>query len=159
MYRYVVSLTRPPVLHCILLVGTLFSVPACKSPDPENAPSSSARSIVGDWELSRFDEELLVLPESVRRPNLLINPDGAVYGLSGVNQYRSTLSFDGMQQGAFVMGPIAATRMAGPSEAMDIENRFLESLQNTRNYRVDGDTLVLIGADGDLLHLVWLDPS
>ena len=35
MYRYVVSLTRPPVLHCILLVGTLFSVPACKSPDPE----------------------------------------------------------------------------------------------------------------------------
>ncbi len=159
MYRYVVSLTRPPVLHCILLAGTLFSLPACKSPDPGNAPSSSARSIVGDWELSRFDEELLVLPESVRRPNLLINPDGAVYGLSGVNQYRSTLSFDGTQQGAFTMGPIVATRMAGTHQAMDIENRFLESLQNTKTYRVDGDTLVLSGADGDLLYLVWLDPS
>ena len=66
-------------------------------------------------------------------------------GFTAVNHFRtaidrlgSRLRFDG----------IAATRRAGPPPAMEVESALMRSLAATRFYRISGDRLELLGADG-----------
>ena len=144
--------TRSPALSCLLLTGALSCFPSCSTADPGDLLDAPTHDLVGVWGLDGFGtRELLVVPESARQPTLSISSEGVVYGLSGINQYRSSLAFEGTSEGSFSMGPIAATRMAGPPEAMEIETRFLTALQDATGYRVQGNELVLTGAEGDLL--------
>ena len=66
-------------------------------------------------------------------------------GFTAVNHFRtaidrlgSRLRFDG----------IASTRRAGPPPAMEVESALMRSLTATRFYRISGDRLELLGANG-----------
>ena len=48
-------------------------------------------------------------------------------------------------------GPMAATRMACPPPLDAVERQYLSALQAVRAYRIQGRTLVFLGAGGDSL--------
>jgi putative lipoprotein len=70
-----------------------------------------------------------------------------VTGHTGVNRFNGGYVLDGE---ALSFGVLATTRRAGPPERMELETRFLQSLERTRTGVVSGSTLELRG-DGTLL--------
>jgi len=69
-------------------------------------------------------------------------------GYSGVN------SFSGAYESgaaSLKFGPLAATRRAGPPAAMAFEAALFKALEATRSYRVSGEMLELLDAEGGVL--------
>lgn len=69
-------------------------------------------------------------------------------GYSGVNSFSGSYE-SGAESLKF--GPIAATRRAGPPAAMAFEAAFFKSLEATRSYRIAGEALELLDAEGRVL--------
>jgi len=67
-------------------------------------------------------------------------------GYSGVNSF--TGSFE-TAAASLKFGPIAATRRAGPPAAMTFEAAFFKALGATKSYRISGETLELLDAEGN----------
>lgn len=74
---------------------------------------------------------------------------GRISGHSGVNRYGGEVSFPG--SGGFRVGAVAATRMAGPPEAMAAESVYLKLLDLARQFRIAGDELLLLDEGGSEL--------
>jgi len=72
---------------------------------------------------------------------------GRATGYSGVNSFTGTYQSSGAN---LKFGPIAATRRAGPPAAMAFESAFFKALAATRSYRVSGDALELLDAEGEV---------
>ncbi|MCG6952458.1 MAG: META domain-containing protein [Betaproteobacteria bacterium] len=68
-------------------------------------------------------------------------------GYSGVNSFAGAYQSAGT---ALKFGPIAATRRAGPPAAMAFETAYFKALGATRAYRIAGDQLELLDADGEV---------
>jgi len=89
---------------------------------------------------------IALAPESA--PTIRFDGKGMVEGNATLNRYRRgyevlpflTLRFTG--QG------MAMTRMAGPPELMDQEDRFLSALDRVERVRLEGDTLILEDGKG-----------
>ncbi|HEY5787923.1 MAG TPA: META domain-containing protein [Microlunatus sp.] len=71
-----------------------------------------------------------------------------VAGTSGVNRYNASVT-SGTDGSLAVDAPIS-TKMAGPADVMAAESAYLRRLQAATSYQVDGDTLVINDADGQL---------
>ena len=72
--------------------------------------------------------------------------DGRVSGTSAVNVYNA--DYTATADGAFQIGMVATTKMAGPEEAMRVEQMYLELLQAVGGWQLEGDTLTLLDVDG-----------
>lgn len=74
---------------------------------------------------------------------------GRASGSDGCNRYTTPFTRNGsqLQFGA----KAAATLMACPPEVMQVSNAVGALLYETRSYRIENDTLTLVGADGKLL--------
>ncbi len=142
---------RPLLLHSILACS-LFATAGCETASDAPPPIPLA-VIVGDWRLAQFGEEAPAsLPaEQDQRPTLVIDEAGKVNGFAGVNRYGGSLSAEALAEGVFFLGPIVSTRMAGPREAMDLETRFLRTLEEASSFRVLDDELVLEAGGKSLL--------
>lgn len=73
--------------------------------------------------------------------------DGKISGRSAVNSYGG--SYTAGSDGAFSVGQIASTQMAGPEPAMRAEHAFMTLLQQARSYSVTGQTLTLFDENGN----------
>jgi len=73
-------------------------------------------------------------------PQLTFAADGSMYGLGSVNRVRGTWSVDGQ---TLNLGPIAATMMMGPDEAMLQEQALLKYLATPLQIGADGDDVLL----------------
>lgn len=71
--------------------------------------------------------------------------DGQASGRSGCNRFTGAYSVDG---DGFSFGPLAATRMACPGRASQIEAQFNDVVQSVTGWQIDGEGLVL--TDGAL---------
>ena len=71
--------------------------------------------------------------------------------LSGkaVNTYNATYTTEA--SGSLKIGPVAATKMAGPQDQMDAEQLYFAALDKTASYFSDGSTLKLFDAEGNEL--------
>ncbi|MCE5254403.1 MAG: protease inhibitor I42 family protein [Actinomycetia bacterium] len=79
--------------------------------------------------------------------------DGRVGGKAAVNLYSAPYTADA--GGAFGVGEIVSTKMAGPEAAMRAESWYFELLRQACSYRLDADGLTLFGEDGaELLRFV-----
>lgn len=67
--------------------------------------------------------------------------DDRVSGRSGVNRYSG--AYDRGPDTAFTIGTLAATKMAGPPDAMEAEQGFFALVARVRTYRREGGLLVL----------------
>lgn len=77
---------------------------------------------------------------------LVFGTDGRVSGRAACNQYGGKVTLNGA---SMIVDQVFSTKMACAAEAlMDQETRFLEALQATRSYRMDGTKLVLLDGSG-----------
>lgn len=70
-----------------------------------------------------------------------------IAGRAGCNHYFGSYDINGAE---LTLGPVAATEMwcAEPEGTMAQEQAYLVALQATAGYRVEGETLTLLDADG-----------
>lgn len=99
-------------------------------------------SLVGTtWQLQYMEGYDLERIEGLERPTLLLDSQTRrAGGSSGVNRYSMGYILEGTSL-RFEQG--ASTRMAGPPEAMDFEQAFLDSLQTVTSWSLQDGTLVL----------------
>jgi heat shock protein HslJ len=115
----------------------------------ELAPAARAKlpvGLEGPWVLVALDGR--PVPEVGNTPILEIHGDGGVAGNAGVNRFRTTIEIDA---GRLTFAPAAATKMAGPPEAMALENSFLDRLGSVDAYQLEGATLRLWTAGEEAL--------
>ncbi len=72
--------------------------------------------------------------------------DGRVGGSSAVNTYSGPYTTDA--DGAFSVGDLASTMMAGPEPAMEAEAAFIRLLEDAASFHATDTTLTLFGSDG-----------
>ncbi len=102
-------------------------------------PSESAPSLAGtSW--TRVDRG----EDAPHFPTLDFEAERAS-GHAGCNRWFATVTRSGEQ---LSFGGIGATRMMCAEPAMATERAFLNLLGATRAARMDGDQLILLGADG-----------
>ena len=73
--------------------------------------------------------------------------DGRIGGTSAVNSYRGPYEADA--DGAFSVGELVSTMMAGPEPDMQAETTYLELLKAATSYKVEDGTLTLSDAGGN----------
>ncbi len=86
------------------------------------------------------------LPKT-RVPTLQFSQTNLVSGFAGVNRFTAEATLSGKNILTWT-GPAAATKMAGPPEAMSLENQYLDSLQQATRVELSGKTLTLTSPDG-----------
>jgi heat shock protein HslJ len=73
--------------------------------------------------------------------------DGQISGKSAVNTYSGP--YTASSDGAFSVGQLATTLMAGPEPAMRAEHAYVTLLQQARSYSLKGQTLTLFDENGN----------
>ena len=120
-----------------------------------NSEKSSASPPLptGSWTLTTIENQPLTnpLPPGLRPITLTISDAGDVSGNAGINRYSGTVDTGAWENREIVFGPLAVSRMAGPPAAMTAEAAYLGALDAVRTFRVEGGSLVLGGAAGELL--------
>lgn len=89
--------------------------------------------------------QAVVTTEATARLTVAFGADGRASGHTGVNRFSAAYEAAGR---ALSFGSAATTRMAGPPEAMRLEQQFLAALGRVARWEADGDQLVLRDADG-----------
>jgi heat shock protein HslJ len=91
------------------------------------------------------------LPAGGELPTIAFDARGAVSGTTGVNRYTTTADLAQLAEGRVALRPIAATKRAGPPEAMQRETEFLDALQKLRVWKLSGRILYLEDGGQELL--------
>lgn len=129
----------------------------CQSGGSSGASSlTSIKDMVGEWTLSKLEGTDIgsLLPASMKKPTLGFGADGKVTGFTGVNRLSSSIDMDALMRGEFKLAPAATTKMAGPAEAMNVENKFLSGLTQAKNFKLSGDSLTLSDGAKQLMTFV-----
>jgi len=125
------------VAMCVVVAGAVVLVASgCSSAQPELAGTS--------WTLSAWAESS---PPPASVTITAAFDASQVSGNSGVNSYFGSYERD--DDGAFSVGQLGGTMMAGTEEAMRAEQTYLRLLEAARLYAVADGTLVLKDADGN----------
>ncbi|HSN53093.1 MAG TPA: amidohydrolase family protein [Candidatus Sulfomarinibacteraceae bacterium] len=139
----------PETLDQIKVVETIKEGTTVYAMPKVDGGNAGLTALVGSWTLVALDGGPV---EPVGKPiTLEIAEDGAVAGVSGVNRFMTRLETADPIEGRLAFAPAAGTRMAGPPEAMALEQTFLARLSTVTTYAVDGNTLRLWAADNEAL--------
>jgi heat shock protein HslJ len=95
----------------------------------------------GTWRLIELGT--LDLTRLARTPELTIGADGALSGFAGVNRFSGSADPEALREGKLCAGPLIATRMGGPPEAMEAETQLLALLGVPLEWRRKGAELEL----------------
>jgi heat shock protein HslJ len=106
----------------------------------ETGAASIADLSGAEWAL--VEVEGAPLPAGADAPTATFET-GAVAGFGGCNRYRGPVRET--SPGVLEIGPLAGTRMACASPAMDLEGRFLVALGKATRYALAGGRLSLDG--------------
>jgi heat shock protein HslJ len=118
--------------------------PAALSPATTEEPEGALGGIAGaQWRLVRLTVDGKERPlVSEGTPTLAVDGAGKVQGFASVNRYFGQAAFAEGGRLRWV-GPLGATRMAGPEPLMDQEQAFLTALERARTAAVRGGRLFL----------------
>ena len=135
----------------VLLLG------ACAHDAPPGAAPTTTSQLLGTyWKLTQLGDQVITTPQGAREIHIVLNPDNPrVAGFSGCNQMMGgyvlngdTLKFD----------QLAGTLMACVS-GMDIERKFLAMFGQVARWKIEGETLTLLDADGRPLAVFGARPQ
>ncbi|CAN5471333.1 hypothetical protein BH20CHL7_BH20CHL7_11860 [soil metagenome] len=106
-----------------------------------------AGELTGRWDVThvRRDGEL-VAPSEHAAAHLVLDADGSFTGSTGADRLRGRARTDGDR---LYLGPISPTRMDASSVAMDEGAALLAALEQVAAFRLEGETLTLLDADGE----------
>jgi|GEM_PF-4448536 heat shock protein HslJ len=126
---------------------------AVKPAEPASVPQTETpvavdEALSGDWVVTRLAGAKNIVTGG-KGPHIDFRDASRISGNSGINtiggEYKTgennQLKFDRM----------ISTRKAGPQDAMDYERIFHQTLQKVASYKISGDTLSLLDADGNEL--------
>ena len=145
-------------LSCLglgLLVGCANVVPPCNA--KISPPSSELKNT--KWELTRWnlppnsngEVRTRQIPQGdASNPiQIIFDANGQrVSGSTGCNRFTAILDEDAR---GFSLKQIASTKMACSPQRMELENDFLYELNDYRSIVRNGDQLLMIGADREVL--------
>ncbi len=117
-----------------LLLALATALAAC-SQTVELGGGSGTATLNGEW---------VMATRALRAPTITFADDGAS-GFAGCNRWFGQYTRNGDR---LTFSAIGATRMACDEPAMSIERNFLGALEATRAARVEGNTLILLDAEG-----------
>lgn len=142
------SLSRTSLITSLglMLLGVLIGFTGCAS-TPDNTGQDSRHTLTAfansNWALTRWNSaDGTHIAPGATSPTLHIGYAGRVDGNAGVNRYGTTVS---VVADALVWTPASSTRMAGPEEQTQQEERFLADLRATTRVTVRGDKLIFQG--------------
>ena len=111
---------------------------------PKEPVRLSPSDLVGPrWNLARIGQ--LPAPADTKA-HLIFDAEGRISGDAGCN--RLGASYIARPDGVFLAGPGMSTMMACPEPAMSTERAVFDALDGARGWRLDGDRLTLIDAEG-----------
>ena len=91
-------------------------------------------------------KEAVVSQAGTEKATAAFGDDGTISGSGGCNTYSGSFTTSGTD--AITIGAIAATAMACPEPAMEIEQMYFAALANAATYQIEGNTLTLRDAGG-----------
>jgi len=141
-------------LSLALLLGAAFSLVGCRT----------SQQLVGTWSLETLEATAgsPPLPAPGRTtPRITFEaPDergqGKLTGFGGVNRFFGNYQ---VGSGSIAIGALGATRMAGPTELMNMEKVLLGVIQMAQNWKVEEKTLRLTGTAGNATFARDEDPA
>ena len=152
-------LKRAKIALSCLALGFLSAcanvIPPCGA--KVSPPSSELRNT--KWELTRWNlppnsygevrTRQIPLGEASNPIQIVFDANGQrVSGSTGCNRFTAELSEDTK---GFSLNKISSTKMSCSPQRMELENDFLYELNDYRNIVRNGDQLLIIGADREVL--------
>ncbi len=100
-----------------------------------NLPASVKALVGSAWQLKQLGGE--AVPADARA-SLAFAAGGVITGHGGVNRFRGTITVSGA---TVKVGPLMATKMAGPPAMNALEAKYLQALGAATQFEAEGDTL------------------
>lgn len=150
---------RPATLFAAALISlaSLSTLGGCQSGGNAAGGASDMTNAVGklagDWVLKKIEgaDVASLLPAGARPPSLNFGDGGRVSGFGGVNRLAGSLDLDALTRGDFKIGQMISTRMAGPPESMQIEDRFTRLLGDANGFKFGSRDSLSLTRDGTSL--------
>jgi heat shock protein HslJ len=139
----------PETLDQLEVVETIKEGVTVYASSDEDKNATGLAALVGSWTLVTLDGE--PVDEVVKPITLEIRDDGGAGGSSGVNRFMTRLNTEALAEGRIVFAPAAGTKMAGPPQAMETEQMFLQRIAAVSTYAIEGDTLKMWAGDDEAL--------
>ena len=126
------------ILAALVLLGVLLWAGG-------NKPAASLQQTT--WTLTKLNGKKVNAP----RTQLILHENLKAYGSGGVNRFTGIYRL-GAANNDLVFGALASTKMLGLSpEVNQIENDFFGALAQTKRYKINGKTLILLDAGNKTL--------
>ncbi len=111
--------------------------------------------ILGMWSVAEIDAAATL---GSARPELAFTAEGHLSGSGGVNRIAGSYRYDRgtLEIGSPVSSALASTKMAGPPEAMNQEDRFVRSLDRKLSVTAQDDGSLLLQSSE---HSLLLEPA
>ncbi|MDX2148538.1 MAG: META domain-containing protein [Planctomycetota bacterium] len=125
----------------------------------DKSTTIAPEAFLGRWTLVNLEGQDVgpILSEQLRAPDMEITPEGGITGFAGVNRYSGSVDPTRLARGEFPSGgAFASTKMAGPPEANQLENRFLTAIARADRFDVQGNQLRL--KQGDQVVMTFTRP-
>lgn len=129
----------------LFLAGLFLVFIQGKQMTSQNLPAGGAQLTGVRWQPAYIGAE--AVPDDAGL-HLEFSLDGSIKGNAGCNSFFGSLE---KSESGVKVGPLGSTRMACAEPIMDRENKFLDALQNTTIFEVNGDQLACLDADRKLL--------
>jgi heat shock protein HslJ len=120
----------------LLILVTVMGLAACTSIAD---PLQGTRWKLSGWTVSSIDPASLGITAGFA--------EGTIAGRSAVNRYSGPYTTGSGR--SFSVGPLAATRIAGPEPAMLAESTYLTLLGEARSYKLTDSQLTLFDSGGN----------
>lgn len=128
----------------LLLVSTLVTG-ACSNPAPGSAATSAEGLHGTNWSLTSWEGRSD--SEHLRRVQMSFEGNN-ISGEGPCNRYDASFT---LQDGKLELGPVAATKRGCEAERMQLESAWFAALAKLDRLELDGNSMVLSGADGTRL--------
>lgn len=132
-----------------VLVTVAFAAVGCTTP-----AKTDPAAVEGSWVVESFGGPKGLVDSAAGVTSDITLKAGKTSGSGGVNSFSGT--YTASDDAHISFGPVAATRMAGPPEAMAQETAFFRALENAARFELNSTKLVL--ADKGNNTLVVLAP-
>jgi heat shock protein HslJ len=142
---------------------TLVCLAGCRTAETQTVKSGNA---ITPESLDRIVDRQWILREMTingndfdlasKQPFIKFSRDGKVSGFGSINRLSGSMQWN--DQGKIQWSPLLSTRMAGPTELMNQESTFLETLPKVQRLSLEGINLLAQTEDSET-ELVFFVPE
>ena len=128
--------------HFFLILALNIIATSCSVSKQENNTISNEPSIFGtEWKLEKIGSSKMKYNEENERITLLMTSEPEnVSGFSACNRYFGKFT---IKSNKLIFKEMSSTLMACPQQTMNLESKYMQTLDKVNNYIIENDTLYL----------------